>query len=117
MDRDGEGLLGAFLTHHVFVEGVLDLLGLGNVRALASGILLSVFLGDDVVAELDAFVADVHRGAGDQLADFLLALPAEGTRQVAVVVALLHDFSPEGAAAGPVGPLPDPPTGGRCVTT
>src|SRR5262249_51319958 len=46
-------------------------------------------LGDDVVAELDALVADVDRGAGDELPDFPLPLPAEGAGQVAVMVAVL----------------------------
>ena len=35
------------------------------------------FLADDVVAQFDAFVADEHAGAGDELADLVLALPAE----------------------------------------
>ena len=44
-------------------------------------------LADDVVAELDALVADEHRRAGDQLAHLVLALAAEGAiQQLAVVV-------------------------------
>jgi hypothetical protein len=35
------------------------------------------FLADDVVAQLDALVADEHRRAGDQLLDLVLALAAE----------------------------------------
>src|SRR5690606_41242142 len=36
-----------------------------------------VLLADDVHAKFDAFVADEHRGTGDQLAHFVLALAAE----------------------------------------
>src|SRR5690606_32035856 len=40
-----------------------------------------------VVAELHALVADEHRRAGDELADFVLALAAEGAiQELAVVV-------------------------------
>jgi hypothetical protein len=35
------------------------------------------FLADDVVAQVDALVADEHRRAGDQLLDLVLALAAE----------------------------------------
>jgi hypothetical protein len=34
-------------------------------------------VADDVVAQLDALVADEHRRAGDQLLDLVLALAAE----------------------------------------
>ena len=32
---------------------------------------------DDIVAQLDAFVADEHRGSGDELAHLMLRFPAE----------------------------------------
>src|SRR6185369_6599172 len=35
------------------------------------------FIANDLVAQVDAFVADEHRGAGDELLDLVLALPAE----------------------------------------
>jgi hypothetical protein len=37
----------------------------------------SVFFLDDLVTEIDALVADVHAGAGDQLLDLPVALPTE----------------------------------------
>jgi hypothetical protein len=44
-------------------------------------------LADDVVAELDALVADEHGRARDQLAHLVLALAAEGAvQQLAFVV-------------------------------
>ena len=77
VDRDREGLLGARLADHVLVEHVHDLARLGEVAARGGGLLLE-FLADDVVAELDALVANEDRWARDELADLVLALAAEG---------------------------------------
>src|SRR3546814_9034642 len=41
---------------------------------------------DDVVAQLDAFVADEHGRPGNQLADFVLRLAAEGAIEGALAV-------------------------------
>src|SRR6185312_1177863 len=44
-------------------------------------------LPDNVVAELDALVANEYGRSGDELSDFVLALPAErAVKQLAVVV-------------------------------
>src|SRR2546426_6174465 len=85
VDSDGEDLLGALLTDHVLVEDVLDLGGLGE-RADLPRLLLFPLLGDDVVAELDALVADVDGRARDELADVVLALAAEGALQRSVAL-------------------------------
>ena len=51
-------------------------------------------LVDDLVAEIDALVADVDAGAGDQLLDLPLALPAEAAEKLLVAVARSgHVFS------------------------
>jgi hypothetical protein len=69
--------------------------GLGSLSRALSAVL--ELLADDVVAQLDAFVADEHRGAGDQLADFVLALPAErAIQELAVVVTVAGIFSHRG---------------------
>jgi hypothetical protein len=88
VDGDGEDLLRALLADHVVVEEALDLHRRGQ-RDRRPVLLALGLLCDDVVAELDALVADVDGGAGDELADFPLPLPAEGAGQVAVVVAVL----------------------------
>src|SRR5205085_4726950 len=76
VDGDGEDLLGALLADDVVIEEGLDLDrgGKGDGRAV---LLPLGLLGDDVVAELDALVTDVDRGAGDELPDFPLPLAAE----------------------------------------
>ena len=86
-------LLGALLADDVLVEDLLDFVGLGQLVARALGAVLEL-LADDVVAQLDALVADEHGGAGDELANLVLALPAEGAvQQLAVVVAAAGVFS------------------------
>ena len=84
--RDRQDLLGALLADHVLVEDGLDLGGLRQAPELAR-LLLFPLLRDDVVAELDAFVADVDGGAGDELADVVLALAAERAPQGSVAFA------------------------------
>src|SRR5207237_9035055 len=82
-----EDLLGAVLPDHVVVEEGLDL-HRGGQRHGRAVLLALALLGDDVVAELDALVADVDGGAGDQLADLALPLPAEGAAEISVVAVL-----------------------------
>src|SRR5205085_10282866 len=83
---DRERLLRALLANDVFVENLLDLGGLRELVTRTLGAILEL-LTDDVVAELDALVADKNRRTGDQLAHFVLTLAAEGAvQQLAVVV-------------------------------
>src|SRR5262249_2662970 len=97
VDRDGEDLLGALLADDVLVEDVLDLGGLGGAGEAVALLFLLDLLGDDVVAEADALVADVDGGPGAEPLPLLLGLAAEGAAQVpprrAHVVALaVHLF-------------------------
>src|SRR5207253_10591844 len=87
VDRDGQDLLGALLADDVLIEDGLDLGGLREAAELAR-LLLFPLLRDDVVTELDALVADVDGGPGDQLADLPLRLAAERAGQVDVLLLL-----------------------------
>ena len=105
--RHGEGLLGLVLAHHLAVEEGLDRLGFGDLgqgwrrlggllgrcfaatglRRMATrtmAVAVHQFLVEDLVAEVDALVADVHPWAGDQFAHLVLGLAAEGTLQVGI---------------------------------
>src|SRR6266508_1495575 len=90
VDRDRQDFLGLVLADHVVVEEVVDLPRLWQLVELQLGGLRQL-LFDDLVAEVDALVADVDTGAGDQLLDLLLRLAAEGAfQQVAAVPELGH---------------------------
>src|SRR5581483_9523042 len=80
VDRHRQHLLRALLVDDVLVEDRLDLGRLGKTADLAAALLLPL-LGDDVVAQLHALVADVHGRAGDELPDVVLALAAERALQ------------------------------------
>src|SRR5699024_5849459 len=92
VDRDGEGLFRALLTNHVFLEMFVDLPRLGEFDDLGFGV-FGEFLGDDFVAELDAFHTDIDAAPGDQPLRLLLGLATEGAReQVSTFSNTTHQF-------------------------
>ena len=106
VDGDGQHLLGLVLADHVLVEEAEDLGGLRQLVELQLGGLGELLL-DDLVAQVDALVADVHAGAGDELLHLLLALPAEGALQQVGFPELRHlplPFRASRSRAGPEGP-------------
>src|SRR5262245_51985568 len=85
VDSDREDLLGVVLADHVVVEDLSDLLRRRDavLRFHQRGLLL---LANDVHAKLNAFVADEHSRAGNELANLVLALAAE--RAIELVLGL-----------------------------
>jgi hypothetical protein len=83
VDRDREEPLGPLLSHDVLVEDFLDL-GRGGDLGDRLGDLPLLVLRQDLVAERNALVADVHGRPGDELPDGVLGLSAERTAQVLV---------------------------------
>ena len=86
VDRDREDALGAVLADHIIVEDLADLRRSRDAVASLDQRRLR-FLADDVVAELDALVADEDGGAGDELAHLMLRLPAERAVEGALGIA------------------------------
>ncbi len=84
VDGDGERLLRALLPDHVLIEHILDLL---RRRDLGDRLryLSLLILGENLVAEGNALVADVDRRARDELPHGVLGLSAERTTQVFIV--------------------------------
>jgi hypothetical protein len=62
VDRDRQGPLGGVLADDVLVEEVVDLARLGELVPLELGALAELLL-DDLVAQVDALVADVDTRA------------------------------------------------------
>jgi hypothetical protein len=90
VDGDCQRLLRGVLADDVVLQELTDLSGLGQLIEL-DVVGVGQFLFDDLVAEVDAFIADVHAGAGDELLDLLLALSAERAfQQVAAVSDTCH---------------------------
>src|SRR5262249_11526625 len=91
VDRDGQRPLGGVLPNDVALEEIPDLYGLGQfVEFHIVGV--GEFLFDDLVAQIDAFIADVYTGASNEFLDLLLALPAErALQQVTAVSDARHD--------------------------
>ncbi len=90
VDGHCERALGRVLTDHIVLEEFLDLGGLGQLVEFHVAVLGEFFL-DDLVAQVDALVADVHAGTGDELFDLLLTLSAEGAlQQIATVSDSCH---------------------------
>jgi hypothetical protein len=83
VDRDRERALGGVLADDVVVEDVVDLGRLRQVLELEGG-WSGELLVDDLVAKIDALVADIDAGTGDQLLDLSLRLPAEAAEKLLV---------------------------------
>src|SRR5450759_2808262 len=98
VDGDGELLLRLLLPDYVGVEELLDLLRLRELR-LGRRSLEDAVLGDDVEADVDALVANVDGGPGDELLDVSLALVAKGTAQDIAVAGFLGHL-PSGGRNG-----------------
>jgi hypothetical protein len=83
VDGDRESALGALLAYDVLVQYVVDLPRLREVLQLERGRCRQLLV-DDLVAEIDALVADVDAGSGDQLLDLALGLAAEAAEELLV---------------------------------
>src|SRR4029077_11379015 len=99
MDGDREHLLGVVLPDDVVVENLADFLRRRDAVSRFTQRGLFLFL-NDVPAQLDAFIADEHRGPGNELAYLVLALAAERAIERALRIAaggLAHPHLPSTA--------------------
>ena len=75
---DRQRTLRTVLADHPRVQEFVDFTRLRKRRRRRRLLLSSQFLFDDLVAQLNALVADIRAGATDELTHLLLALPTEG---------------------------------------
>jgi len=80
---DSQALLRLVLTDNVFIEEVLDLAGLWQWWTRGHRLSLLV-VADDLVADVDALVANIDSGACNEFLNFILRLSAEGTTECVV---------------------------------
>jgi len=85
VDGHSERALRFFLGDDVIVQNRVDVLRPRKVVEIELG-RSGQLLIDDLVAEIDALVADVDAGPGDQLLDLTLALSAEAAEELLVSV-------------------------------
>ena len=96
VDRYRENALGLFLTNDVIVQ---ELKNFDRLRKFFKRKLpgFGKLLFDDLVAQVDALVADVNTWTGDQFLDLLLGLPAKRALQkFATISELGHVWVPLG---------------------
>jgi hypothetical protein len=78
VDRDGEGPFGEVLADDVFIEFVSDFDRFRNAEGSGAGAgFLRNFFIEDVFANVDAAIADVDSGTGDEFSNLGMALSAE----------------------------------------
>ncbi|MNT76268.1 hypothetical protein D3C72_2152550 [compost metagenome] len=78
--RHGQGALGGILANHIVVQIGLDIGWRWQVIALELFPFLAFcrhFVAHDVVAQVDALIADEHGWACNEFLDLMLALAAE----------------------------------------
>src|SRR4030095_2497218 len=74
--------LRRLVADHVLVEALPDFVRRGKLIAVsARGFAAGTLLADDVVAKLDALVADEYGRTRDELAHLMLAFATEGAVQ------------------------------------
>ena len=94
VDRNGQDPLRLILADDVVVQEGVDLSGRWQLTERNVGG-VGQFFFDDLVAEINALVADVDAGAGDQLLDLLLRLPAKrALQEFSTLTELGHAVAP-----------------------
>ena len=96
--RYRQNLLRTLLTNHILIKDAADFFRRRQFMRAALSLCFLHLLTDDVIAQVDALVADKDRGAGNQFAHFMLAFATEGAiKQFAVVLAVAgvsHSIDP-----------------------
>ena len=90
IDGDGKLFLSLFLSDYVLVKKLLDLFGYWKRGTEFFFFTRITVVGNNIVTNINAFVADEHRRPGDQFSDVVLVFVAERTPKDLVVRAFLR---------------------------
>ena len=82
MDRHRQNFLRTLLSNHILIKNAFDLGGFRNIRRGRQVLIMVAFFSDDIVAKIDAFIADIDGWAGDEFAHLVLALPAKRADEI-----------------------------------
>ncbi len=89
VDGDRERLFGLFLPNYVIIQKRFNIDRLRHAQLNLGAFLALALFGDNVVAELNALIANINARSSDQFLDLFLALTAEAAAEGAVIVLLL----------------------------
>jgi hypothetical protein len=94
VNRDGENLLGVFLSNDVFIEMLFDFVRLRHFSRIGSGAFTALaLLSNHGVAKLDAFVADANTvRPGNQVAGVFFGFAAKGADRFITGRFVTHKF-------------------------
>src|SRR3546814_9576809 len=79
--RNRQITLGRILPYDIAIEEGFDFLRCGQFVADRIASRFLALFDDDVIAQVDAFIANKDRGSGDELPNLVLALIAKRTMQ------------------------------------
>ena len=99
VDRNGQDPLRLILSDDVVVQEGIDLARRWQLTERNVGG-VGEFFFDDLVAEINALVADVDAGAGDQFLDLLCDFPQNGTSEFSTSPNLATQSPPQTSADG-----------------
>jgi hypothetical protein len=76
VDSYGKTFFGFILSNDILIQETLNFTRLGQRGTSSYGFGLLI-IGDDLIADIDAFIANVNSGTGNQFFYFILRLAAE----------------------------------------
>ena len=107
INRDRKAFLRLVLPDHIFIQKTLDLLRLRQRGPRRDRRRLLVII-DDLVADVDALIANINARAGDQLSDVVLRFAAKGAGKKFFGCGIRHevgDISARGQCSESVRPF------------
>jgi hypothetical protein len=81
INSNSKALFSFFLTYHILVKKRLYLCRFWNGNSTTRSCFVAFIFIDYLVADINAFIANINARSGDELSDFILRFSAERTTQ------------------------------------